>query len=199
MTPRATPLPPDVRRQAIIDATRPLIAQHGTRFTTKQVAEAAGIAEGTIFRVFPDKTALIVAVIDATLDPSKPIAALELLHEPTLDTQVSGILTILGEVFTQASGMFMTLATMHPKESAAWKAEHHAEHQATMAQRRQLLDDAIQTALTPYQAELRIPLAKLSTMISALVHMNAHSPATVLDVADLTDVLMNGASRKATA
>jgi AcrR family transcriptional regulator len=65
---RAAALPPEERRAAIIDAVRPLLAQYGESITTKQIAGAAGIAEGTIFRVFADKDELLDAVLEATLD-----------------------------------------------------------------------------------------------------------------------------------
>ena len=67
---RAAPMAPDERRRAIIDAVVPLLTQHGPDVTTKQIAEAAGIAEGTIFRVFPDKQALLWATAEETINPS---------------------------------------------------------------------------------------------------------------------------------
>jgi AcrR family transcriptional regulator len=67
---RAAALPPAERRAAIVAATLPLMMQHGTRVSTRQIAEAAGIAEGTIFRVFPDKEALVAAVVESAFDPA---------------------------------------------------------------------------------------------------------------------------------
>ena len=73
---RAAALPPDERRSMIVAATLPLLLEHGERVTTRQIAEAAGIAEGTIFRVFADKDEIIVAVMEAALDTAPLEAAL---------------------------------------------------------------------------------------------------------------------------
>lgn len=73
---RATALPPEARRAAIIAATLPLLLEHGSSLTTRRIADAAGIAEGTIFRVFPDKDALISAVVTTACDTTEVEAAL---------------------------------------------------------------------------------------------------------------------------
>jgi AcrR family transcriptional regulator len=61
-------MPPEERRTMIVAATVPLLLEHGEMVTTRQIADAAGIAEGTIFRAFPDKDSLITAAIEAILD-----------------------------------------------------------------------------------------------------------------------------------
>jgi AcrR family transcriptional regulator len=68
---RAAPLPATERRAAIIAATLPLLLAHGSSVTTRQIAAAAGIAEGTIFRVFPDIESLFQATVDAAYDPAQ--------------------------------------------------------------------------------------------------------------------------------
>jgi AcrR family transcriptional regulator len=99
---RATALPPDERRSMIVEATLPLLLEHGDRVTTRQIAEAAGIAEGTIFRAFGDKDEVITAVLDtaldvgpldqavAAIDPSLPfedaaVAAIVIMQQRVID------------------------------------------------------------------------------------------------------------------
>jgi AcrR family transcriptional regulator len=66
---RARPLSLDDRRAMILEAVMPLLAEHGRNISSRQIAQAAGIAEGTVFRAFGDKESLIEAAIVKFLDP----------------------------------------------------------------------------------------------------------------------------------
>jgi AcrR family transcriptional regulator len=61
---------PEDRRKAILDALIPLLVDKGGDITTKEIARAAGIAEGTIFRVFPDKATLLFAAAEEAINPA---------------------------------------------------------------------------------------------------------------------------------
>jgi AcrR family transcriptional regulator len=67
---RVPALSAEERRAALIAATVPLLREHGTAVSTRQIADAAGVAEGTIFGVFKDKASLIRAAIVAAFDPT---------------------------------------------------------------------------------------------------------------------------------
>ena len=67
----------------IVAAALPLLLTHGERVTSRQIAEAAGIAEGTIFRAFADKDEVIAAVVESALDP-EPLEAALLRIDPAL-------------------------------------------------------------------------------------------------------------------
>ena len=74
---RASPLPPAERRAALIAATSETLRRLGRVASTKEIAEAAGVAEGTIFRVFASKEELIDAAVRASFDPDPFLVQLD--------------------------------------------------------------------------------------------------------------------------
>ena len=65
---RAAPLPPAERRADIIHAVLPLLIERGAAVTSRELAAAAGVSEGTIFNVFADKDELFAAAYEIAVD-----------------------------------------------------------------------------------------------------------------------------------
>jgi len=87
---RASPVPPEERRTSIAVAALDLLLEHGATVTTRQIADAANISEGTIFRVFADKDAVIRAAVDLALDPAPTERALaEIEQSLAFDQQLA--------------------------------------------------------------------------------------------------------------
>lgn len=74
---RARPMSRDERRDAIAYATVPLLERHGAQVSTRQIAVAAGVAEGTLFRAFDDKVELLTAAAERALDPTARVAEID--------------------------------------------------------------------------------------------------------------------------
>jgi AcrR family transcriptional regulator len=81
---------PDDRRRAIVKALLPLLVERGGDVSTREIAQAAGIAEGTIFRVFPDKRSLMLAAAEEAINPAdgQREFAEAMAAEPDLRSQV---------------------------------------------------------------------------------------------------------------
>lgn len=97
-------MPPEERREALIAATLPLLRQFGRDVSTRQIAKAACVAEGTIFRVFEDKASLIDAAIQSAFDPVHATEALEAIDrtlplEERLVAVVKALKSRLSDVF----------------------------------------------------------------------------------------------------
>jgi AcrR family transcriptional regulator len=97
---RASPLPPEERKAAIIEAVIPAIIEHGASLTSRQIAEASGVAEGTIFRVFGDKETLLREAADVYLDPAPVRESLARVDSTLpLEEKVATVLDVLQKRF----------------------------------------------------------------------------------------------------
>lgn len=77
----------------IIDAVIPVLIEQGRAVTTKQLAEAAGLGEGTIFRAFGDKESLIEAAAARYFDPEPLLQSLRSIDSGlSLERKVGAIL-----------------------------------------------------------------------------------------------------------
>lgn len=111
---RAKPLPPDDRRKAIIKAVTPLLLTKGSAVTSREMAEAAGIAEGTIFRVFKDKASVIIDAIKAGMDPAPVQDALAGIPAVlSMESQLEEATRELLEWSDRVATLFGVLRTVH--------------------------------------------------------------------------------------
>lgn len=116
---------PDERRAQLVDAALPLVREFGSEVTTRQIAEAAGVAEGTVFRAFPDKPALIRAVIERAMDPSDALAAIRDI-DPTLDLAAT-VRELVQVVRARVERVSTVMAALGPQAHQA-QADAHREH-----------------------------------------------------------------------
>jgi AcrR family transcriptional regulator len=120
---RAKALSPEERRAEIVAATLPLVLAHGAGVTTRQIAEAAGIAEGTIFRVFPDKESLLAAVFESALDPTATDAALAAIDPALpLESRLVAAVDILRRRVADIWQLRTALGMLHGEASTQHKA-----------------------------------------------------------------------------
>jgi len=182
----------DARRASLIEATLPLLREKGREASTKEIAKAAGVAEGTIFRVFANKDELILACIhDAfdntamrrglqAVDMGLPLAKRLEAGVQVMQDHLLGIFSLMAVL--QSSGQ-----RLHPprgREAARERARATAEVEADFA------------ALFGDEADqLRMPVKQVVEYLRMLTLSSVHPmlDAKTSSPAELVDVVLNGA------
>jgi len=159
----------------IVAAAIPLLIEHGEMVTTRQIADAAGIAEGTIFRAFPDKDELLGAVIDAALDP----APLELALG-TIDPDLP-----LAEIVARAAAFAQHRVVEVWRLATSVGTRFHDRKKQPMAE-----SLALTRLLEPHRGELAMPPSRAARTLRALVFAMSHpmmvdKPASPREIANV--------------
>jgi AcrR family transcriptional regulator len=188
---RASPLPPQQRRDGIIDAALPLLRKHGDDVTTKQIAEAAGVAEGTLFRVFPDKESLILAVVTRVFDPAPTVAELQSVDitlplRERLQQAVEIIADRLHNVWELMSALRMMGPPEHnPRFRDALPSHRHSD----------LTPQALIDLIAPDTENLRVDVAQFARVMRLVTFAGTHpriSDDNPLKPDEIVDLLLDG-------
>lgn len=177
---------PDERRSAIVDATLPLVLEHGATVSTRLIAEAADVAEGTIYRVFPDKDALMCAVTEKAFDPGPTLAQLAAIRrDQPLRDRLTAAVMIMKHRLVGAFVLIDALGLTGPPPGRPGACG--------------AMNDAFRAALVdvvgPDAGALRVPAAELAHVLRLLVFSGSHpriSDGRPLDAEQTVSVLLDG-------
>lgn len=172
-------MPPEERRASLIDAVIPLLREEGPAVSTRQIAQAAGVAEGTIFGVFPDKQTLIHTALLTALDP-EPLERDLANIDPSLDIRerfhtIANVMVchltknapLLTAMRRAAKGVKPGQAEMPgPPPSSFFEGLHDS---------RQRMLDAMALAMEPHRDQLRMPPNTVAALFLGLLSMNSRA------------------------
>jgi AcrR family transcriptional regulator len=182
---------PAERRAAIVDAARPLVMRHGSAVTTRQIAEAGGIAEGTIFRVFPDKESVVQAVVAEVFDPEPTLRELAAVDRGLpLRERLIAATAVLQRRLSQVFGLLDALGWIRPPEPE--EANRRPTPPAA-------INDALRAAMVeiigPDERALRVPATELAHVLRLLVFSGTHpmiADGRQLTPEEIVTILLDG-------
>lgn len=165
---RASPMPPDERREAILTAAIPLLRARGSAVTTRELADAACVAEGTLFRVFPDKGALLHAAIQRALDPATVLAELAGVEvDLPLDIKLRKLVAIM--LVHSADVSILVSASHELAEGSRGSHPHPPRHPRPERNPVEMVVRAVAEVLHPHADRLRLDPLLSARLLTGLV------------------------------
>lgn len=196
---------PEERRASILAATVPLLLERGRDVTTRELAAAAGVAEGTLFRVFADKQELVRAAVAQVLDPA---LLLEELAELAATAGGSTLRAVLVQAVTilQARGQRITSIFVVAHQVLAGApgrpggpsagSPHRPGHGHDRSHPMDLVADAMSALFAPHADEVRRSPQDcarfLTAIVMATIRPGVPSSAVPLTPEEVVDLLLDG-------
>ncbi len=204
---RAPAMPPPERRAQLEESAVRVLLRRGLAATTKEIATEAGVAEGTIFRVFDTKDDLVHAALCRACDPEPLYARLETVEMalPLRERLIEAV-TVIQQ---RRSTVFDLLATVgmlappgdrpegHPGRHGCGHGDQHDARRSWQG----CVQDRLVAIIQPDADDLRVPVHELARLVRLLTFSGSHRQITggeLVEPATMVDALLDG-TRKATS
>jgi AcrR family transcriptional regulator len=183
---------PDERREHLVDAALNLLRLHGRVLTTRQLAEEAGVAEGTIFRVFDSKEELIEAAIRRAFEPGDVVSRIEEI-DPALPlrSRLVALVSILQQRFRATSALMQKVGLVGPPKDA-----HDSDAAAAWRQR---LEALIVGVVGDDADRLAVPVDEFVHVLRLLTFAGSHeliADGRLLSPDQIVDTVLDGLGKR---
>jgi AcrR family transcriptional regulator len=188
---RARPMSPEERRDELIDATLNLLREHGRAVTTRQIAEAAGIAEGTIFRVVESKEELVELAITRAFEPGALVDRIgEIDFDRPLRDRLVQLCAILQQRFRATFELMKKVGMVRPADHV-----HDSAEAVAWRDRLQMLLEGVVGADAD---QLSVPTGEFVHTLRLLTFAGSHphiSDGQLLTPEQIVDTVLHGLLR----
>ena len=186
---RARPLSPEERLDRLVDTTLHLLREHGRAVTTRQIAAAAGVAEGTIFRVVESKEELVELAISRAFEPGALLDRLaELDPEQPLRDRLVTLASIMQQRFRATFDLMKKVGMVRPPD----------HDDADTVAKREYVHALLESVVGADAGQLNVPVRDFVHRFRLLTFAGSHPHITdghLLTPEEIVDTLLHGLLR----